>query len=277
MKSRKIKVSGILHHGNSSNTVLGEILGRACVIKRYFAKNSEEFAREKEALKLLDHPAIIRPFYMGKTRTFATDFIGSSLRTLILSKGVTREALAAYAVQIAAGLSHIHSKGIVHFDLKPENIIVSGQTAKIIDFGSAKYENEAVKNGDFTPMYAPLEYLIGLTTAHLFKDIWSYGCVLYEMCCHEYLFENTNTFKLIAEILQVFGSPSAAAYADLEIKHLTFFNIFGHKKKTCERLEEADPRLQEVFSKIFQMNPSARITAADLAREIAGVFSGDQS
>lgn len=274
MKNGKVRVLRLLHQGNNSKTMLGVVSGRECVIKKYYARNAPEFLREKEALKLLHHPNVLCPFYTGRTKTLATDFVGETLRSFISRKDISAENLAKYSLQIIKALEHIHSKGLVHFDLKPENIVVRGDDLKIIDFGSAKYENEVIEANDLTNAYASLEYLVGLKTAHSFKDIWSFGCIFYEMICYEHLLHSKNTFKLVDEMLRVFGSPDKPAYSDLQIKHLDFVNVFGAvQTKYNEKFSKVDQKYHQIFIEVFKMNPRERISAKGLRKNSAWCFS----
>ncbi|ELA42346.1 CMGC protein kinase [Vittaforma corneae ATCC 50505] len=274
MKSKRIKVLQLLHQGNNSKTVLGMISRKKCVVKKYYTRNSLEFLREKEILGSLNHPSILRLFYIGKTRTLATDFVGETLRSLISRKNIGTEELAKFSMQILNALEYIHSKGIVHFDIKPENIVICGDILKIIDFDSAKYEHEIIKINNFTNTYTSLEYLVGLKTAHSFKDIWSFGCIFYEMVCYECLFKNGNAFKLVAEILQTFGSPDKSAYSDLQIKHLDFVNVFGITQKTQfhEKFSKISQKYHQILAEVFKMNPHERISAKRLKKDITKCF-----
>ena len=104
--------------------------------------------------------------------------------------------------QLTVGLGYIHSKNVVHLDLKPDNIFISDGKIKIGDFGNSLYDNVDKYNNvlsyyhnelsfdtnlidpdnkDYiTPLYRPPELLVeGRAKAGKFSDIWSLGCVLY--------------------------------------------------------------------------------------------------
>jgi len=274
MRCRKIRMAKVLHNGNSAKIIFGSIFGRYYVVKRYFKRNTDAFVREREILRLLSHPNVVELFHSGRAQTLIFNFIGRPLREYIEKHSIDRNMLAAYTLQIASALRHMHSMGVVHFDLKPENIIVSGGVVKIIDFGSAKYEGELIKMGDFTPMYTSLEYLIGLRTAHWFKDMWSLGCIFYEMCCHEYLIEDKSAIRVAADIMRMFGSPSESGYSTLDIGHLDFFKIFGHVAPD-EQLSHVDQRYRQMLLGLLGMNPLDRTTAERLCSELGSIFQSD--
>ncbi|XP_076886345.1 mitogen-activated protein kinase kinase kinase 20-like [Bidens hawaiensis] len=115
---------------------------------------------------------------------------GGTLADLIKkSNGVGLPELDArrHARSILRGLSHVHKRGFVHCDLKPENVLlVAGKTggfiAKIGDFGLAKRTKRAKKNsfGWGTPMYLSPEALINGVQEQP-ADIWAFGCIVFEM------------------------------------------------------------------------------------------------
>lgn len=270
---KKSKYLKLLHNGNNSKTILISINNNKYVIKRYYMESSLEFLREFDILRSLDHKNIIKPVNITRFIAFSFDFVGKSLRSFILNKKLLKENVKSYSLQIVKGLRYIHSKDIIHFDLKPENIIIKNNIVKIIDFGSAKYINEVIKAQDFTNTYTSLEYLLSLSTAHYFKDIWSFGCIFYEMIFYRHIFENENTFKLVFEILKVFGSPTKESYKNLNVKHLDFFKIFGYSSDMFDqRLEKSDEKLKIIVKKMFEMNPFDRITAKDLLYELEEYF-----
>src|SRR5204863_2630892 len=89
-----------------------------------------------------------------------------------------------YASQIAAALAEAHAKGIVHRDLKPSNVMIAKSGVKVLDFGLAKSgADDTVTAGRMvmgTPAYMAPEQREG-KPADARADIYSFGCVLYEM------------------------------------------------------------------------------------------------
>ena len=107
--------------------------------------------------------------------------------------------------QILKGLDFIHSKNIIHLDLKPENILISKSKIKIIDFGSSIRCNEKITNWYVQSRWyrspeALLEYKYNYTV-----DIWSYGCVVYELFTLKPLFSGKNTINQIYKIYLELG------------------------------------------------------------------------
>ena len=114
---------------------------------------------------------------------------GSNLREVLhkygLGRGLSMPAVLGYSRQLLAGLAHMGNHGVVHADLKPDNILVSDdlKTAKIADLGSAGYEG----GEDCVPtpylvsrFYRAPEIILGLQW-NRGVDLWSLGCTVYEL------------------------------------------------------------------------------------------------
>jgi serine/threonine protein kinase len=260
-----LRVKKYIYHGGISNVFLGSFKGQSCVIKQYFAKRSKEFEREKETLRLLDCAYVARPIILGKSRVLGFNFEGTDLRSLIERDALGGIPVESISMQILRGLSYIHSRGVVHFDIKPSNILCNGGKIKIIDFGSAKYSDEVVTQYNCTNCFCSLEYLLGFPTARPCKDIWSFGCVLYELLCGKALFESEEALGVISEILNVFGSP--ADYERLNLRHMEFISIAGHKpENTMPKFDTIDRRHRTLLTGLMDLDPDARVSAETALR-----------
>ena len=178
-------------------------LGRDVAIKLLPDRTADDpervarFGREARALAALHHPYIATLFGME-------EFDGRHFLVMELVEGETlAERLSRAAIpvtealrlarEIADALEAAHEKGIVHRDLKPANIKITGdEHAKVLDFGLAK--DVAAKQSDSTVLGTEEGVILG-TAAYMSPeqargkpvdrrtDIWSFGCVLYEMLC----------------------------------------------------------------------------------------------
>jgi serine/threonine protein kinase len=110
-----------------------------------------------------------------------------SLKTVIANETLTLRKIIKYSIDILSGLMHIHSNGLIHFDIKSDNILVSdNDTALIADFGISAYLDP--KNGlasiiSFYRNTMPPELI--LTSDGLFDrrfDLYHFGLILYQMC-----------------------------------------------------------------------------------------------
>jgi formylglycine-generating enzyme required for sulfatase activity len=154
------------------------------------------FQREARLAGALNHPNVLTVYDVGEhdRKPFLVSELleGETLRELLDAGPLSRKMAMRFALQLSQGLSAAHSQGIVHRDLKPENVFVTRDgRAKILDFGIAKLTSS--REGEFaeTPHTATGQ-LIG-TLAYMSperlqggrldarSDLFSFGCVLYEM------------------------------------------------------------------------------------------------
>jgi serine/threonine protein kinase len=186
-----------------------ESLGRTVAIKalKSTIAPSSSFAqqidREAKILGELFHANVVllvdyRPSTAGATSFLVLEYVdGPSLAELVSRRRVLRpEAAAAIAYQVAEGLAHAHERGVVHRDIKPQNVLLSKRgDVKIIDFGIAQRERlpsmaepltsataaEGRTHEAFgTPAYMSPEQILG-DTVDARSDLFSLGVVLYRM------------------------------------------------------------------------------------------------
>jgi len=178
------------------------LIGRLVALKtiRLGASNDDEevkefqqrFIREAQAAGILSHPAIVTVHDIGQDQESGVSFIsmeyveGPNLKEVITQgKDIPFPELAEIMAQVAEALDYAHSKGIVHRDVKPANIIWCGEArAKITDFGIAKIASSVANlttTGQFlgTPNYMAPEQIKG-TQIDGRADLFSLGIVLYE-------------------------------------------------------------------------------------------------
>ena len=180
------------------------------------------FEREAKLLATLSHPNILTVFDVGTDHGISYVVMelleGISLQQRITESTVDWEKAIQIAISIAQGLSAAHSKGIIHRDLKPENIfITTNSVVKILDFGLARIEPNsgdqrlsrlATVVQDTSPgtligtiPYMSPEQVRGQILDHR-SDIFSFGCVLYEMLAGSRPFASASVVDTIASILK---------------------------------------------------------------------------
>ncbi len=148
------------------------------------------FKREAQAAGTLNHPNIMTVFSFAEDagRTFmAMEYLdGCTLRNELDTKGALPTERAIEIVkQVLEGLSHAHSKGVIHRDIKPDNIqLLSNGTVKITDFGIARltFQPNLTMDGQVfgTPSYMSPEQVVG-RDIDARSDLFSVGVVLYEL------------------------------------------------------------------------------------------------
>ena len=226
------------------------------VLKQEFASDPAlyaNFASESQAVAMLSHPNIVAVYDVVSSET--ADYIvmelieGITLKQYISRRGALswKEALH-FSSQIARAMTHAHSKGVIHRDIKPQNImILKDANIKVTDFGIAALENnkmEAEGQAVGSVHYIAPEQAKGYP-ADARSDIYSLGVVMYEMLTGERPYDG-NTPQEIA------------------LKHIT---------GDCVPPREIRPEIPEEMQRITMKAMNADIdkryaTAADLLKDL---------
>ncbi|MCL7959784.1 MAG: protein kinase [marine benthic group bacterium] len=158
---------------------------------------AERFLSEIKIAAGLNYPHILALFDSGEADGllyYVMPYVeGESLRERLEREGeLPVEEAVRIAVEMADGLQHAHDQGVIHRDIKPGNILLSGKHAVIADFGIARAVTAAQEGrmtgtglGVGTPLYASPEQATGAETLDGRTDVYSLGCVLYELLAGE--------------------------------------------------------------------------------------------
>ncbi|HKR66937.1 MAG TPA: protein kinase [Thermoanaerobaculia bacterium] len=171
----------------------------------------DRFLREARTVAQLNHPNIATIYNIdqqGETLFIAMELIeGEPLAALIARGPLTPADAVRAAVHVCDGLSEAHAKGIVHRDIKPDNIIVSPKLVKILDFGIAKQiggtADPGLTQGGMvigTPHYMSPEQALG-RAVDARTDIFSLGVVLYEALTGKKPFTGEAVTEILLQIV----------------------------------------------------------------------------
>jgi serine/threonine protein kinase len=199
-----LEITEILGHGGMGVVYKGRqpLLDRPVAVKLIRpdfggdADAQRRFVREAQALARLRHPYVVSVHDCGQAGNLyylVMEYVaGTSLRGLIAQKAVTERDVLDYLPQIGEALQHAHENGIVHLDVKPENILVdSRHRVRLVDFGLARWLGPATaRDADECRVagtwgYMAPEQLCAPETVDHRADVFSTGVVCYEMLTGE--------------------------------------------------------------------------------------------
>ncbi len=219
--------------------------------------------REAQAAAALDHPNICHVYGIheedGETFIAMAYIAGPSLADKIKERPLPLEEALSIAAQIGEGLHEAHEHGVVHRDIKPQNILLTAKgQVKILDFGLAALtgRSKLTKTGTTmgTPAYMAPEQLEGRNVDRR-ADVWALGCVLYEMLTQRTPFEADYEQAIGYGILNEDPEPVTAQRAGLspEIDRLLSKAL---AKDRDERYQHADELLADLG--VLQKQTGAR-------------------
>lgn len=237
------------------------------ILKDEFLKNPEflrRFKNESKAIAVLSHPNIVKVYdvsFGDRIQYIVMEYIdGITLKEYIDRENAInwREALH-FSVQILRALQHAHEKGIIHRDVKPQNImLLQDGTIKVTDFGIARFaKNETRTMTDkaigSVHYIAPEQARGDLTDAK--ADIYSSGVMLYEMLTGKLPFEADSAVSVA--IMQLQEDPVPPREINPEIPEaLEEITLKAMQKDPAKRYQSAAEMLEDIDT--FRKNPSIR-------------------
>ncbi|XP_004488776.1 uncharacterized protein [Cicer arietinum] len=230
---------GTVYHGKWRGTdVAIKRIKKTCFTGRSSEQErlTVEFWREADILSKLHHPNVVA-FYgvvqdgPGGTMATVTEYmVDGSLRHVLLRKDryLDRRKRLIIAMDAAFGMEYLHSKNIVHFDLKCDNLLVNLKDplrpiCKVGDFGLSKIKRNTLVSGGVRgtlPWMAP-ELLNGSSNKVSEKvDVFSFGIVLWEILTGEEPYANMHYGAIIGGIVNNTLRPTIPNYCDIEWRTL---------------------------------------------------------
>jgi serine/threonine protein kinase len=175
-----------------------------------------------------------------------------------------------YVYQMLRSLAHIHSQGICHRDIKPQNLLVDVQThaLKLCDFGSAKILRPEETNISYicSRYYRAPELIFGASNYTPSIDVWSLGCVFAELILGKPLFPGESGIDQLVEIIKILGTPSKEEIFAMNPHYTDFkFPLINPSPWTKVFPSKACPDADAVdlLSKMLVYDPVKRISAGD--------------
>ncbi|XP_062981350.1 serine/threonine-protein kinase Nek5 [Elgaria multicarinata webbii] len=227
----KYEIIKMIGEGSFGKVFLAKGKGdnQQCVIKeisltKMARKEKESSQKEVSLLARMKHPNIVA-FYSSLQEKNKLYIImeycdgGDLMKRINMQRGVLfdEDKILGWFVQISLGLKHIHDRKILHRDVKAQNIFLSnsGMTAKLGDFGIARMLTNTMEFACTcvgTPYYLSPEICENRPYNNK-TDIWSLGCVLYELCTLKHPFEGNNFPQLVLKICRGHFMPVSMKYS----------------------------------------------------------------
>lgn len=238
------------------------------VLKEEFLDNEElvrRFKNESKAISILDHPNIVKVYDVSVTdqlQYIVMEYIdGITLKEYLKQRGgaLTWKEVVHFGTQVLSALEHAHSKGIVHRDVKPQNImLLADGSIKMMDFGIARFsraQSQTVSDKAIGSVHyiSPEQAKGDHTDAR--TDIYSVGVMLYEMLSGQLPFDGTGAVSIA--IMQISDKARPLAQVAPNVPEgLRQITEKAMEKDPANRYQSARDMLEAIDA--FKRNPSIR-------------------
>ena len=216
-------------HGAFGKVLLAVVkgTGEKVAIKKVFQDRRYK-NRELPIMLELHHPNIVelKSYYCTKAENCNEDefflncimeYVPVTLSSLISQNRKKHTKfdnilLKLFSYQMLKCIGYLHSLGICHRDIKPQNILIdpADYTLKLCDFGCAKHLVKTESNIAYicSRFYRPPELVVGATKYTTQVDVWSMGCVIVELVLNKPIFQGKSATNQLFEIMKVLGTPT---------------------------------------------------------------------
>lgn len=268
----KYEIKSILGHGGmavvyNAEDIVNNRPVAIKILKDEFLDNEDfirRFKNESKTIAVLSHPNIVKVYdvsFGDRIQYIVMEYIdGITLKEYIdQRKKLTWKEAVHFTVQILRALSHAHERGIVHRDIKPQNImLLKDGTIKVTDFGIAKFSDQETRTMTDRAIgsvhYISPEQAKGEVTDEK-ADIYSVGVMLYEMLTGTLPFESDNAVSIA--IMQLQSAPKPLRQIDPEIPEgLEEITLKAMQKNPKYRYSSTEEMLLAIDE--FRKNPSIR-------------------
>ncbi|XP_050539505.1 glycogen synthase kinase-3 beta isoform X2 [Daktulosphaira vitifoliae] len=263
---------GVVYQAKLCDT--GEMVAIKKVLQDKRFKN-----RELQIMKRLDHCNIVKlkfffyssgdkkdEVYLNLVLEYIPDTVYKVARHYSkLRQTIPISYIKLYMYQLFRSLAYIHSLGICHRDIKPQNLLLNPETGilKLCDFGSAKTLIKGEPNVSYicSRYYRAPELIFGAIDYTTKIDVWSAGCVLAELMLGQPIFPGDSGVDQLVEIIKVLGTPTREQIREMNPNYTEFKfpQIKSHPWSKVFRMR-TPPEAVELVSVLLEYTPSLRVS-----------------
>ncbi|KAI1287424.1 Glycogen synthase kinase-3 beta [Halotydeus destructor] len=235
--------------------------------------------RELQIMRRLDHCNIVKLKYYFYNHGDKKDEVYLNLVLEYIPENLHRVArhyskqkqtipisyIKLYMYQLFRSLAYIHSLGICHRDIKPQNLLLDHDSGvlKLCDFGSAKHLVAGEPNVSYicSRYYRAPELIFGATDYTTKIDVWSAGCVVAELLLGQPIFPGDSGVDQLVEIIKVLGTPTREQIREMN-KNYTEFKFPQIRAHPWQKVfkTRTSPEAIDLVAKLLEYTPSARMT-----------------
>jgi glycogen synthase kinase 3 beta len=170
-----------------------------------------------------------------------------------------------YMYQVFRSLAYLHSQGVCHRDIKPQNLLLDPESGilKLCDFGSAKQLVKGEPNVSYicSRYYRAPELIFGATDYTTQIDVWSAGCVLAELLLGQPIFPGDSGVDQLVEIIKVLGTPTREQIREMNpnYQEFKFPQIKAHPWTKVFR-QRATADAMDLIGRLLEYTPSLRVS-----------------
>lgn len=242
--------------------------------------------REIVFLKSFNHPNILKLHQVGLGKNhieLCLDYCQYDLYKFMKTYQndpivFTVNLIKEFTYQLLCGMAFLHSRKILHRDLKPGNLLIQDRILKIADFGLSRvyslpgrpYTKEVS-----TLWYRAPELLLGMEEYGTGLDVWSIGCILGEMIIKRPLFAGTNEIEQLYALFKIFGNFTNQMLPGFKFfpcynENFKVFEGIGLKKYILENAQiEVNEYLIDLLDQMLQIDPTKRISCKEALKHVS--------
>lgn len=238
--------------------------------RKYYSWDECMKLREVQTLRKLNHTNIVKLKEVIRENNelfFVFEFMEKNLYQIMKDRErfFPESKIRNIIYQVLQGLNYMHKNGYFHRDMKPENLLVDGDTVKLADFGLAREIRSKPPFTQYvsTRWYRAPEVLLRSPSYNYPLDIWAVGCIMAELFTMRPLFPGTSEPDQVVKICSVLGTPTSDQWEDgLRLATQMGFKFPQFARTPLESLiTNASPEAIQLINDMLLYDPTKRPSA----------------